>query len=108
MTLIWVRRLITDKILILYYVIIFGFSTELHVQLTDFVKSQNQEFYDTRDDDLVEQLKQNKIDIDKLIRNTERQYKEEILEYADRVGPTDEEIFAQSFHRYELCSVKDL
>lgn len=74
---------------------------ELHVQLKEFIKSKNQDYYDARDDDLVEQLKRNKIDIDKLIRDKERQYKEEILEYADRVGPTDEEIFAQSFHRYD-------
>lgn len=53
----------------------------------------------------MEQFKQNKIDIDKLIRDKERQYKEEILEYADRVGPTDEEIFAQSFHRYEFVQL---
>lgn len=78
-----------------------GLATELHVELQEFVKKQNQDYYDARDDDLVEQFKQNKIDIEKLIRDKERLYKEEILEYADRIGPTDEEIFAQSFHRYE-------
>lgn len=39
------------------------------------------------------------MDIDSLIRDIDKQYKEEILEYAERVGPTDEDIFAQSFHR---------
>lgn len=37
--------------------------------------------------------------MESVVNNIERRYKEELLQFADRVGPTDEDIFAQSFHR---------
>lgn len=44
-------------------------------------------------------MRNNDIYVEDIIRETERHYKEELIQFADRVGPTDEDIFAQSFHR---------
>lgn len=37
-----------------------------------------------------------------IIKEVERSYKDELIQFADRVGPTDEDIFAQSFHRFSF------
>lgn len=72
----------------------------MYAKLKEFVENQNQEYFNIRDEDLLNKARNGQMDIDLLIRDIEKQYKEEILEFAERVGPTDEEIFAQSFHRY--------
>lgn len=64
-----------------------------------FVEKENQDFFSGRDEDLLNKARNGQIDIDQLIRETERHYKEEVLEYAEKIGPSDEDIFAQSFHR---------
>ncbi|XP_055372168.1 protein C12orf4 homolog [Condylostylus longicornis] len=75
------------------------FNKELKEKLTLFVREENQKFYDDQDDYLIEKFKNGEIDTEEIVRNLEKLYKEEVLEYADRIGPTDDEIFAQSFHR---------
>lgn len=74
------------------------FITELKIQLEQFITRENQDFYDRRDEGLLNKAR-NGQDIDSLIKDMEKLYKEEVLEYAERVGPTDSEIFAQSYHR---------
>ncbi|XP_058813755.1 protein C12orf4 homolog [Topomyia yanbarensis] len=78
---------------------------ELKGALKCFVEKENQRFHDEQDEFLIEKLKNGHIDVDALALNFERIYKEEILEYADRVGPSDDEIFAQSFHQLVHSSV---
>lgn len=38
--------------------------------------------------------------MDSAINQLEKMYKDEVIEYAERVGPGDDEIFAHSFHKY--------
>uniref|UniRef100_A0A8D8BGN9 Protein C12orf4 homolog n=1 Tax=Culex pipiens TaxID=7175 RepID=A0A8D8BGN9_CULPI len=67
--------------------------------LERFVEQENESFYDERDEGLLEKLRTGQVDVDSVALDLERLYKDEILEYADRVGPSDEEIFAQSYHQ---------
>lgn len=77
--------------------------TELYKHLKMFVEKENQDFFSSRDEDLLNKARNGQIDIDQLIREAEKHYKEEVLEYAEKIGPTDEDIFAQSFHRW--CAI---
>lgn len=77
----------------------------LKVALEHFVRVENQKFYDERDELLLEQLATGHVDVDSLALDLEKLYKDEILEYADRVGPSDDEIFAQSYHQLVHSSV---
>lgn len=77
---------------------------ELYKHLKLFVEKENQEYYSNRDEDLLNKARNGQIDIDSLIRDVEKNYKEEVLEYAEKIGPTDEDIFAQSFHRFFFFS----
>lgn len=72
---------------------------QLQPLLKEFIETENQKYYDACDEELINRAKNEEIDFENVIRDTERWYKEEILEFADRVGPSDEEIFADSFNR---------
>lgn len=61
--------------------------------------AENQRFLDDRAEKLLNQAANDELDIEAIVRNTERLYKDELLQFADRVGPSDADIFAQSFHR---------
>lgn len=62
-------------------------------------------YYCNYANDVLQKARTGQIDLDGIIKNTERQYKNEILEFSDRIGFTDEEIFAQSFHWYSFGKV---
>lgn len=63
------------------------------------MEKENQDYFSNRDEDLLNKARNGQIDIDQLIREAEKHYKEEVIEYAEKIGPKDEDIFAQSFHR---------
>jgi hypothetical protein len=68
-------------------------------QLEKFIEYENQRFYDEKDELLLEKIKSRKLCADTIALETDKLYKDEILEFAERIGPSDEEIFAQSFHQ---------
>ncbi|XP_058467669.1 protein C12orf4 [Malaya genurostris] len=78
---------------------------ELKIALKWFVENENRMFHDEQDELLLGKLKSGHVDVDAMAVNFEKVYKDEILEYADRVGPSDNEIFAQSFHQLVHSSV---
>lgn len=67
--------------------------------LRKFIIDANQIYLDKFAERLFEHAGNNELDLEAVIRKTERQYKDEIIQFADRIGPSDEDIFAQSFHR---------
>ncbi|KAH8295407.1 hypothetical protein KR018_010900 [Drosophila ironensis] len=71
----------------------------LEKELQAFVDVEQQSFMDDLSEKLLNQAENGELDLDAIARNTERLYKEELLQFADRVGPSDADIFAQSFHR---------
>ncbi|XP_065722837.2 FERRY endosomal RAB5 effector complex subunit 3 [Drosophila suzukii] len=71
----------------------------LEKQLQEFVDTEQQKFLDDHAEKLLNQAANGELDIEVIVRDTERLYKEELLQFADRVGPSDADIFAQSFHR---------
>ncbi|XP_055617574.1 protein C12orf4 homolog [Toxorhynchites rutilus septentrionalis] len=78
---------------------------DLKLALELFIEEENQKFYDEHDDALIENLQSGHVDVDALSLDLEKLYKDEILEYAERIGPSDEEIFAQSYHQLVHSSV---
>ncbi|XP_017874738.1 PREDICTED: protein C12orf4 homolog isoform X2 [Drosophila arizonae] len=71
----------------------------LQKELQMFIDQEHQKFFDDYSEKLINQAANEELDLEAIVRNTERLYKEELLQFADRVGPSDEDIFAQSFHR---------
>lgn len=77
----------------------------MYKHLKVFIEKENQEYFSSRDEDLLNKARNGQIDIDQLIRDVEKHYKEEVVEYAEKIGPTDEDIFAQSFHRSPFTDI---
>ncbi|EDV43619.1 uncharacterized protein Dana_GF18583 [Drosophila ananassae] len=71
----------------------------LENELQTFVDTEQQNFMDDRAETLLNLAAKEEFDMEAIVRNTERLYKDELLQFADRLGPSDEDIFAQSFHR---------
>lgn len=72
---------------------------DLEEELKSFIDREHQKFHDDYAENLISQAANEELDLESIVRNTERLYKEELLQFADRIGPSDEDIFAQSFHR---------
>lgn len=68
------------------------------VALKQFIHIENQAYYDECDNKLLESAKNGSIDVESLIRDFEKRTKEEVGDPKDICGPSDDEIFAQSFH----------
>lgn len=85
----------------LFWKPIFAIIQGIKKSLKAFIETENQKFRDEYAEKLLEKFRRNEIDIEDIISQTERHYKEELIQFADRVGPSDEDIFAQSFHRWE-------
>lgn len=71
---------------------------DLEEELHQFIETQNQAYQDDCDEELLEGARNGAIDIEAVIKDYEKLYKEEIADPGDIVGPNDDEIFAQSFH----------
>lgn len=72
---------------------------DLQRELDAVVSSERQACLCDADENLLNAARLGAIDIDAIVRNTDNRYKDENLEYATKIGPSDAEIFAQSFHR---------
>ncbi|EDV91070.1 protein C12orf4 homolog [Drosophila grimshawi] len=71
----------------------------LERELQTFIEREHQKFHDDYAERLINQAANEELDLEAIVRHTERLYKDELLQFADRIGPSDEDIFAQSFHR---------
>lgn len=68
-------------------------------ELSKFVCDQKKQQRCDADDQRLAKLQMSNIDIDQLVNKIDNWHKDEILECTTKIGPSDEEIFAQSFHR---------
>lgn len=68
-------------------------------ELKIFYETQKQQILDDDDEKLLNSARMGATDIDAIVQSIDKNYKEEVLDYATKVGPSDDEIFAQSFHR---------
>lgn len=73
---------------------------ELKVVLKKFIEQENQKYYDERDEELLNEFLEGKLDEEKIVKDTEKLYKEELISFADKSCPSDQEIFQGLFSLY--------
>ncbi|XP_017794454.1 PREDICTED: protein C12orf4 homolog [Habropoda laboriosa] len=73
--------------------------SDLLESLENTIKTLTLEFYDEKAEKALENAKSGNTDIEELIKNWEKSYKQKTAEYADPIGTTDEELFAAAYHR---------
>lgn len=71
----------------------------IQVELNDFIRTEQRQQCCDDDNILLAAAQSGTFNIDDLVNACDNKHKEEILEYTAKIGPTDAEIFAQSFHR---------
>ncbi|XP_017884262.1 protein C12orf4 homolog [Ceratina calcarata] len=73
--------------------------TDLLQTLERTIEMLTLEFYDEKSEKAIENAKSGTLDIEDIIKNWEKIYKQKTTEYADPMGTTDEELFAAAYHR---------
>ncbi|KAG7206954.1 hypothetical protein KM043_000845 [Ampulex compressa] len=73
--------------------------SDLLKSLERFIKQLTTQFHDRQAEKLIENAKTGNLDIEDIIKNWEKTYKQKTVEYADPIGTTDEELFAAAYHR---------
>lgn len=63
------------------------------------IKELTLQFYDEKAEKALENAKSESSDLEDIIKNWEKIYKQKTVEYADPIGTTDEELFAAAYHR---------
>ncbi|XP_055320863.1 protein C12orf4 homolog [Sitodiplosis mosellana] len=71
----------------------------VRVELEKFMLEHKRRQRCTDDDEILAAVQAGNVDIDSLVNKIDNWHKDEILECTTKIGPSDEEIFAQSFHR---------
>lgn len=73
--------------------------SDLLQSLEHTIKTLTLEFYDEKAEKTLEDAISGNLDIEDIIKNWEKTYKQKTAEYADPIGTTDEELFAAAYHK---------
>lgn len=60
---------------------------------------ETKNFHDERDEKLLNQLKKSEINVEGIIKNWEKLFKDNVVEFAEQKGTPDEEVFAAAYHK---------
>ncbi|KAJ8923721.1 hypothetical protein NQ315_010302 [Exocentrus adspersus] len=72
---------------------------ELTEDLSKFIDERSIEYYNEETTKLIDEAKQNQINIDDVTKEWEKLIKEEMTEYGERRCASDEELFATAYHK---------
>ncbi|XP_015609614.1 protein C12orf4 homolog isoform X2 [Cephus cinctus] len=73
--------------------------TDLLKALEQAVHELTLQFHDEQAEKLIDAARKGTLDIEDIIKNWEKIYKQKTVEYAEPVGTTDEELFAAAYHK---------
>lgn len=63
------------------------------------MSDETKNFHNERDEKLLNQLKNSEINVDSIVKNWEKLFKDNVVEYADQKGTSDEEVFGAAYHK---------
>ncbi|XP_043476112.1 protein C12orf4 homolog [Leptopilina heterotoma] len=72
---------------------------DLFESLESTVNSLTLKFHDEMAEKCIDAAVQGDLDVEEIIKNWEKIYKQKTVEYAEPLGTTDEELFAAAYHR---------
>ncbi|KAG6444247.1 hypothetical protein O3G_MSEX003306 [Manduca sexta] len=72
---------------------------ELNERLANFVAEETKTFHNERDEKLLNQLKNSELNVEGIVRNWEKLFKENVVDFAEQKGTPDEEVFAAAYHK---------
>ncbi|XP_028170012.1 protein C12orf4 homolog [Ostrinia furnacalis] len=72
---------------------------ELNEKLAEFVTEETKNFHNDRDEKLLNQLKNSELNVEGIVKNWEKMFKDNVMEFAEQKGTSDEEVFAAAYHK---------
>ncbi|CAH0401515.1 unnamed protein product [Chilo suppressalis] len=72
---------------------------ELDEKLAQFIYEETTNFHNERDEKLLNQLKNGELNVEGIVKNWEKLFKENVVEFAEQKGTSDEEVFAAAYHK---------
>ncbi|XP_013147958.1 PREDICTED: protein C12orf4 homolog [Papilio polytes] len=72
---------------------------ELNEKLAQFISEETRDFHNSRDEKLLNQLKNSELNVDGIVKQWEKLFKENVVEFAEQKGTSDEEVFAAAYHK---------
>ncbi|GBP28789.1 Protein C12orf4 homolog [Eumeta japonica] len=89
---------LVQRILNMFHIPVY-LEEELNEELAKFVSKETKTFHNDRDEKLLNQLKNGEINVDGIVKSWEKLFKENVIEYAEQKGTSDEEVFAAAYHK---------
>ncbi|CAK1594271.1 unnamed protein product [Parnassius mnemosyne] len=72
---------------------------ELNEKLAHYISEETKDFHNKRDEKLLNQLKNGELNVEGIVKNWEKLFKENVVEFAEQKGTSDEEVFAAAYHK---------
>ncbi|XP_046973011.1 protein C12orf4 homolog isoform X1 [Vanessa cardui] len=91
-------RELVQRVLKMFHIPVY-LEDELNEKLAEFVSEETKNFHNERDAKLIDQFKNNELDVESVIKNWEKQFKENVVDFAEQKGTSDEEVFAAAYHK---------
>lgn len=91
-------RELVQRVLKMFHIPVY-LEEELNEKLAQFVSEETKNFHNERDKKLLDQLRNSEINVEGIIKNWERRFKENVVEFGDQKGTPDEEVFAAAYHK---------
>lgn len=83
----------------IFQIAVFLYILELNEKLAQFVSEETKNFHNERDAKLIDQFKNSELNVESIIKNWEKQFKENVVDFAEQKGSSDEEVFAAAYHK---------
>ncbi|XP_026313660.1 protein C12orf4 homolog isoform X1 [Hyposmocoma kahamanoa] len=91
-------RELVQRVLNMFHIPVY-LEEELNEKLAEFVSKETKTFHDERDAALISQLKNSELNVDGIVKNWEKLFKDNVVEFAEQKGTSDEEVFAAAYHK---------
>ncbi|XP_059062974.1 protein C12orf4 homolog [Achroia grisella] len=91
-------RELVQRILNMFHIPVY-LEDDLNEKLAEFVAEETKNFHNDRDEKLLNQLKTSEINVEGIIKNWEKLFKDNVMEFAEQKGTSDEEVFAAAYHK---------
>ncbi|XP_045533252.1 protein C12orf4 homolog [Pieris brassicae] len=91
-------RELVQRVLKMFHIPVY-LEDELNEKLAEFIAEETKNYHNERDEKLLNQLKNGELNIEGIIKGWEKNFKENVLEFAEQKGSSDEEVFATAYHK---------
>ncbi|CAK1541153.1 unnamed protein product [Leptosia nina] len=91
-------RELVQRVLKMFHIPVY-LEDDLNEKLAEFISEETKNFHNKRDAKLIDQLKNGALNVEGIIKGWEKNFKENVLEFAEQKGSSDEEVFATAYHK---------